>query len=419
VFFPVYHFLWTSALLPLLPFAPLVKHRHLGKRLASGIPPTACEGRPVWIHALSVGEVISAIPLIREIRERRPDLEVVLTVTTRQGLEIAEKELQAEVKELLVMPLDFWLFTARISNHIRPRVFVIIETDLWPGIIHYLNKKGIKTVLVNGRISPRTFTSYKKYNLFTREIFKHIDKCLMQTQIDTHRLREVGIDSSKVRTVGNIKFDRDWVPMDQQERNHLLELLHISPEDWVLAAGSIHEGEGEILLDIFKKLQGLFPRLRLVLAPRKLEHSPDLLKRCREKGLSSVLRTELQANHRTYDVVIINTMGELARLYGVAKLSFVGGSLVPVGGHNLLEPASFGIPVVFGPHVHNFLLMSEQLIETGGGKKVRNAQELFHVFRDLLANQEKLSRMGENAKAFVEMNRGAIGKVMEVLKSYL
>lgn len=413
MFIFLYHFMWTVVLLLVLPLLPFIKRRkRIAERLSFNLPPASLKGGNVWIHALSVGEVISAIPLVKALSLKYPDKDIVFTVTTSKGLGVAQKELKGNVNALLPMPIDFWWCIQRMVNHIRPSVFILVETDIWPGLIYYLRKRGIKSVLVNGRVSPRTFKSYRRFPLFTRMMFGPLETCLMQSDLDRKRLLGTGIEPKKVRTVGNIKYDRDWVPMDSEERQKLLRSLNLGVEDMIWVAGSTHPNEEEVLLNTFKKLRPSFTHLRLILAPRKIERSEDILEQARDMGLEAVLKTGVSKGRDPYDVVILNTLGELGRIYGISRVSFVGGSLVPFGGHNLLEPAGFGCPVLFGPHTHNFVLMSELLVEAGGGWRVKDAEALYGAMQTLLADTETCNVMGRLAKEFVEKNRGALERVM-------
>jgi 3-deoxy-D-manno-octulosonic-acid transferase len=266
--------------------------------------------------------------------------------------------------------------------------------------------------LVNGRISPRTFKSYRRFSFFVRKMFKPFDSCLMQSDLDRERLVSVGIEPNKVITVGNIKYDRDWVAMGQKERRNWSNLLGLQKEDMIWVAGSTHRGEEETLMDVFARLRPSFPALRLIIAPRRIELSGEILRRARSMGLIAVLKTEILKNNGYYHILVVNTLGELDRIYGIAQVSFVGGSLVPIGGHNLLEPASFGCPVLFGPHTFNFVLMSESLVETGGGLRVQDGEELYEAMKVLLEDAELRSNMGGLARKFVEKNRGALERVV-------
>lgn len=412
MFMFLYHFLWTFIIIFCLPIVPFLKKGRLIKRLALGLPSNSLQEDNIWIHALSVGEVVSALPLVTALNDKDPKRDIVFTVATSKGMVIAQNHLEGKVKLLLTMPVDFWWCVRRIVNYIRPSVFILIETDIWPALTDYLKRKGIKSILVNGRISPRTFRSYRMFPFYPRIVFQQLDSCLMQSDLDRQRLLQVGISQEKVRTVGNIKFDRAWIPMDREENRNWLSLFNLEPENLVWVAGSVHRGEEEVVLEVFDKLRSAFHLLRLILAPRKIEEAEDMGIQARILGLKAVLKTQLSKNKEPYDVLILNTLGELGRVYGLGTVSFVGGSLVPIGGHNLLEPASFGCPVVFGPYTHNFVLMSESLAEAGGGLRVADRDGLYDVMKMLLQDGDLRTRMGKRAKEFVEKNRGALERVV-------
>jgi 3-deoxy-D-manno-octulosonic-acid transferase len=414
----LYHFIWTLILVPLFPIFLMVRKGRFSERLALTLPRTSLERGNIWIHALSVGEVISALPLIESLKLHYPDKDIVFTVTTSRGMAVAVAELRSKVRTLITMPIDLWWCIRRVVYYVKPSIFVLVETDVWPGLIDYLSKRGIKSILVNGRISPRTFKSYSRFSFFARKMFKLFDSCLMQSDLDRERLISVGIDPNKVTTVGNIKYDRDWVPMGQEERRNWSNLLRLQHEDLIWVAGSTHRGEDETLMGVFARLQPSFPTLRLIIAPRRIELSREILRHAQSMGLSAVLKTEILKNNGTYHILVVNTLGELDRIYGIAQVSFVGGSLVPIGGHNLLEPASFGCPVLFGPHIFNFVFMSESLVETGGGLRVQDGDELYEAMKVLLEDAELRSKMGSLAREFVEKNRGALERVVSHIAAH-
>jgi 3-deoxy-D-manno-octulosonic-acid transferase len=415
----VYHFTWTIVAASLLPFLRMPTLKRLRRRLVSAVPAGEPRGKNIWIHALSVGEVISALPLVRALKNVYPSEEIFFTVTTSQGEEIARRELATYVEEIRVMPLDFWWATRRIIREIRPKLFLLIETDLWPGLLHFLKQRGTTTLLLNGRVSPRTLKSYRKAPMLVRRMYKNIDFCFMQTKLDRERLLQIGIEPQKLKVTGNVKFDHDWLSMTGEERLRLRRELHLLPGEKVWVAGSTHQGESSTVLDVFAKLLPRVPELRLIIAPRRLEEVFEICREADAKGLTPVLKTKISSRPTSYRVLIIDTMGELRKLYGIACVSFVGGSLLPFGGHNLLEPASFGCPVLFGPHTQDFDLMSELLIEAGGGIRVANQQELLAAVQDLLMNPQKRARVGEKAMSFVEANRGALKRVMDHLRVYI
>ncbi len=419
MFLFIYHLIWTCLVILSLPLFFFIKRRRILERLGIRLPLDPPKEESIWIHALSVGEVVSALALVKAVGLQYPEKDVVFTVTTEQGKEIAGKELQNKVRTLLTMPLDFWWSVRRVVNFIRPSLLILVETDIWPGLIGYLKKRGTKVVLINGRISPRTFRSYRKFRFFARRMFNAMDSCMMQSDLDKNRLLQIGVEEEKVKTVGNIKFDRDWVPMGEEEYEDLLNTLNLEPQNEIWVAGSTHQGEEDIILDAFGNLRRLFPLLRLIIAPRRVERAGDISRLVMDKGSKSVLKTEIPMKGEPYQVLILDTIGELERIYGIAKISFVGGSLTPIGGHNLLEPASFGRPVLFGPHTDNFVLMSQLIIEAGGGRRVRDGEDLFETMKALLSDPEQSNRMGLRAKKFVETSRGALRRVMENIKGCL
>ncbi len=402
-----------------LPVFSAIKSRRFFDRVFLKLPAQTPWEKGIWIHALSVGEVTSAIPLVRALRQEYPKKDIVFTVTTRQGMEIARREIGDEVRLLLPMPLDFWWSLGKLIQCINPALFVLVETDVWPGLISLLKKKGIKTVLINGRISPRTLRSYKKFRFFIRRLFNSFELCLMQTDLDRKRILSIGVAPENVKTAGNIKFDSDWLPMGDEERHEWLEALHLGTHNTVWVAGSTHEGEEKIILEVYERLRLIFPRLLLIMAPRNIERADSITALCSGMGFKALLKTDLTKDGASYDVLIFNTIGELGRIYGIGKVSFVGGSLVTQGGHNPLEPASFGHPVFFGPHMEDFVLMSQFLVESGGGQMVSDSDDLFEAMEKILTDPALCDDMGRKAAAYVEMNKGALKRVVAHLGTYL
>ena len=390
-------------------------HDRLGLRLPKRLP----KRKRIWVHALSVGEVISALPLIHSLKDRYPSRAIAVTVKTSQGMKVAKDKLAEEVDVLLPMPLDLWWSVGRIFRCIRPSILVLVETDIWPGLMHYLKRRKVKIILVNGRVSPRTLISYRKFRFFSRRVLNNIDQCLMQSDMDRDRLLEIGISGKKVKTVGNVKFDRLWRPMNERERETWVDLLGLRAEDRIWVAGSTHRGEDAIVLETYRRLREVFPELRFIIAPRRIEHSDEIFGLCRDKGLRVLRRTDSGRDGYPWQVLILNTIGELDRVYGLADITFVGGSMVPVGGHNLLEPARFGCPVFFGKYTHNFVQMARLLLEAGGGRRVADEDELFSAMKGLLSDSDRLARMAVEAKDFAERNRGALGRVMEIIGGYV
>lgn len=411
-----YHLLWTIVFIFLVPIFPLLLlKKRFCERLAFRLPQVSLRQGNIWIHALSVGEVISALPLVDAIGLKYPDTEIVFTVATSKGMAVAQKKLDGKVRILLTMPVDFWWCIRRIVNYIKPSVFILVETDIWPGLIAHLRRRGLESILVNGRVSPGTYNSYRSVPCLVKKMFEPLELCLMQSDLDSERLLGVGIAREKIVTVGNIKFDRDWVPMNGEERGKWLTLLGLEAQDPVWVAGSTHPGEDDAVLEVFKKLRFSFDSLRLILAPRRIEQACDIRDKAQHMGLNAVLKTELSGHKRPYEVLVLNTLGELRRIYGIGRVSFVGGSLVPMGGHNLLESAGFGCPVLFGPYTHNFFDISESLLKAGGGWRVKDRDELYEAVKMLLTDENMRAGMGRLAKEFVEKNGGALELVMSYI----
>ena len=390
------------------------ENRRLRERLGLGLPDIPHERERIWVHALSVGELFSALPLIRSVRRLFPSRSIALSVKTSQGMRMARKLAGGEADLILPMPLDFWWSLRRVVHYVRPSILVLMETDIWPGLLHYLKGRGIRAILVNGRISPRTFRNYRRFRFLVRRMLNSLELCLMQSDLDRGRLLDLGLPPEKVITVGNVKFDRDRRSMDEKEKKYWFNLLNLGPVDRVWVAGSSHEGEEDILLEAYERLRSLFKSLRLVIAPRKVDRTADIQRLCRTKGITVRTRKDFKEDGADpWEVLILNTLGELGRIYGIAEISFVGGSMVPVGGHNLLEPAGFGCPVLFGIHTHNFVQMSQLLLEAGGGVRVKDGEDLFKTMKGLLSDRERAGRMGSAAKEVVERNSGALRRVMD------
>ncbi|MBW2093628.1 MAG: 3-deoxy-D-manno-octulosonic acid transferase [Deltaproteobacteria bacterium] len=414
-----YHIVFSCVVLVLIPLFPFMRGKRIKEKLGLGLKGGAPFRAPVWVHALSVGEVLSAIPLLDVLKEKYPENDLIFSATTRQGIALAREKVGDKVKALIPMPMDFWWSVRRALHAINPAVFVLIETDIWPGFLSAARKKKVKCLLVNGRISPKTYSFYKKCSFLVRKMFGVFDRCLMQTDLDRDRLLAIGVDREKVQAVGNIKFDCPWAPMEDTERARWMAEMGIRKGNSVIVGGSTHPGEEVIILRVYKRVLEKFPELRLLLAPRKIERADDILKLAQDKGFVAMLKTKMANNPGEYDVLIVDTLGELGRIYGLARISFVGGSLVPFGGHNLLEPASFGCPVLFGAHTENFVRMSEELIRAGGGWRVQDEEQLEEAVLSLLQDRDLCRDMGERAREFVLGNKGALTRVVAEIDQFL
>jgi len=411
----IYHLLATLGFIIFFPVLYLSKNRkHFKESLGLNLPdlgPSAA-GR-VWVHALSVGEVLSAIPLLEALKNKYPSREIILSVKTSTGLDVARQKIKDNVNYVLPMPIDFWWSAQRMIRTINPIIFILIETDIWPGLLSLLKKRGIKTILVNGRLSPQTEKAYRRWRFLIKRMLQMLGLALMQTELDKYRISRGGLCQDKVKVTGNIKFDKAWKPLDDMKRNRWLKLLNLKNGlTWV--AGSTHYPEEKIIFNVFGQVLKSFPDLSLIIAPREANRFDEVYNLAKDCGLKVIRRTQLK-----YNVFILDTLGELGQIYGLADVAFVGGSLAPVGGHNLLEPAFFGIPVLFGSHTSNFTTMSELMIKYRGGKMVADESELLNVMVELLSKKTKRNEMGKRAKECVEQNQGAIDNVVRILEPYI
>ncbi|RLB03766.1 MAG: hypothetical protein DRG59_11285 [Deltaproteobacteria bacterium] len=373
--------------------------------------------RPIWIHALSVGETMAAVPLVRAIKARNPDLPMVFSTSTETGQETARKKLNKYITRFFYLPHDFPWALRRLILSLMPRIFITIETDAWPNLLHVLKEYNIPAFLVNGRISPGSFRRFSRFPRYSRFLFDSFDMCLMQSADDVDRFLKLGIGKNKVKNTGNLKFD--MLPtISSAEKAMLAENLGIGISDKIWVSGSTHEGEEKIILDAFTRVISRIPELRLILVPRHPNRATHVKKLVVGKGLGCALRS-VDRGFGNSEVLVVDTLGELAKLYSLADLAFIGGSLVPVGGHNPLEALAFGVPVILGPYMYNFREIEALLFKSNCAVKVSTVEDLTNVLMKLLGDSKLLRRMGDNARRVVEINRGTSKRVVELLVLYL
>jgi 3-deoxy-D-manno-octulosonic-acid transferase len=419
----LYSFITLVVLLVLSPYFLYQALRHqkyigsLGQRF--GYLPVSFNldaDESIWVHAVSVGEVLVARPLISELRQRYPHLRLFLSTTTRSGQQLARRNVQ-DVDAVFYFPFD-WAFTARRTlDIVKPRLFVMMETEIWPNLLHECRRRGVKTVLVNGRISMRSYPRYRMVRPFFRHVLAEIDRFCVQTDETARRLIDLGADSSRITVTGSLKFDSlDASLPPGRGQDRVLRFFRVAQNRPVLVAGSTMKGEEQAVLRAFNRVRTTSTNALLVVAARHPERFNEVERLCRQEGLSTVRRSELpiDSEPRT-DAVILDTIGELAQLYKIATAVFVGGSLVPAGGHNILEPAVFGKPIVFGAHMENFSEIAETFVANGAAVQVRTERELEESMVALLSDPVRRARLGAAARALVEANRGAKDKTVAVI----
>jgi 3-deoxy-D-manno-octulosonic-acid transferase len=370
----------------------------------------------LWIHAVSVGEVVAAAPLIHALRERRPNLRIILSTVTPTGAKVADELFRGEVTRI-IFPVDLAFAMRRAVRGIAPHGVIAMETELWPHLFRELKRKGIPSMIANGRISDRSFRRYRWARLFLRRLFSGITLLAMQTEEDARRIMVLGAAPERVVITGNLKADA--LPGDDGMERLWQRLLGLHGEEPVWVVGSTHRGEEAIILDVFHRLHRDDPRIVLVLAPRHPERVPEIESLIRDRGLKSVRRSQLPRAQSQGAVILLDSVGELAQVYRIADVVFVGGSLVPFGGQNIMEPALRRKPVLFGPHVMNFREVAGLLKQAGGGLQVEDGDGLEAAVRRLLRDQPERIQMGEAAYQAVRTRQGAVLKTVELIERYL
>ncbi|MGX9728096.1 MAG: 3-deoxy-D-manno-octulosonic acid transferase [Candidatus Electronema sp. VV] len=368
------------------------------------------QGPVIWIHALSVGEVTSALPLVKAIRESIRPAVLVFSATTRSGKELAERLIAPHADFILFSPLDFPCAVRRYLDAIRPSCFILVETDFWPNWLRQLRRRQIPAMLVNGRISEKSFAAYRRFALFFKPMFRCFRLLSMQTAQDRDKMLALGIPTERLACFGNLKYD---LPARQTAPHDLAAAAHDHRPVWV--CGSTHPGEEELIFAAFKKLAGL--PLRLIIAPRKIERGGELLKLARSFGLNAVLRSSDDVGAESC-VLILDTIGELAGCYSLARLAFIGGSLVDEGGHNPIEAAAQGVPVLFGPHTEDFAEIARDLLDCGGAKVV-TAETLAETAASILSDDALHTAMSGAARDLVERQRGGVERHVQAVRELL
>ena len=403
----LYNILILSAFLVGLPWIVyqilFVKRRKQGISQRFGAVPGS--DRPViWCHAVSVGEVRAVQPMLSLLQENeRTSGRVVLSTVTPTGQETARREC-GFVQRIFYFPLDLPCAVKRALGRVRPELFVTVETEVWPNFFAACFKRDVPVIMVNGRISDQSFPWYRRFRWFFRPFFEKVTMFLMQSEEDARRIRELGARPEAVKVTGNMKYDRVSEPVPLPEA-----VARWAQEGFLLVAGSTHAGEEEELIDVLGRPGTR--KLRLALVPRHPERFDEVSRLLDAKGLEYARYTEVLGGQAPRGkIMLVDAMGVLDGFYSLADLAFVGGSLVPVGGHNLLEPAMHGVPVLTGPYLNNFRDISDTLIEAGGCLVVRDAGELSCTVLGLFRDKGKCKDIGRVARDASECTRGANGR---------
>lgn len=394
-------------------------HR-LGLRPLPG-PRPAAGSRPVWIHALSVGEVRSAFPLVQALRRDHPRQAMVVSASTHTGFKTACELMQPLAVRVVYFPYDLPGSVRRAAARINPVLVVIVETDLWPNFLHVMAQRRVPVVLANGRLSDRSFVGYRRLAKWSRMLFAGFRTVCVQTDADARRFQRLGLAPERIHVTGNLKFDQPVLPPEAAQVSALGASLGIGPECRVLVAGSTHKGEEAIFARALASIQADLTRVMLIVAPRDPGRAREVCRTFLRAGFSAVRLSQRgkKTNDPGPDILVVDTMGMLGRLYALADLAFVGGSLVRCGGHNPLEPAALSKPVLFGPDMSDFKAIARLLTETGGGRQVRDVAELAGAAGALLAEPETARQMGDRARMVFEAHQGATARTLAVISGIM
>jgi 3-deoxy-D-manno-octulosonic-acid transferase len=366
------------------------------------------ENRPtIWIHGASVGETGAASPLVTELKEKFPHHQILFSTMTSTGQEMAQNVI-SEADGFIYLPLDLAGVVKRVLNQINPDLIVILETELWPNFINQAHKKGTKLMIASGRISDKSINQYHYLGPILDDMLANVDYFSMQSELDRERIIELGAPEDKVYNNGNTKFDQDYGSTSQAAKDELYQKYKLDPQQPIIVLGSTHQDEEEQLLPLYTKLKERFPDLVLIVAPRYVERVDQLEELYEEAGIKTAKRTEIAArNPADESVIIVDIIGELAQIYGIADLVFVGGSLIERGGHNVLEPAAQGRLVFFGPHMFNFKDSTELLLKHEVGIQVDNVDQLESQMSSYLQQPAKLEAKNKAALNLISKNQGA------------
>jgi len=370
----------------------------------------------IWLHAVSLGEMTAAAPLVRALRSRHPHVPWVLTSATPTGRARA-RALFGDTIEVRFLPYDTPGAVARFLDRARQRLAIIMETELWPNLFAECERRGVPLVLASARLSERSVSRYRRFGELFRGLFSASSLVAAQTRADAERFVTIGAQSARTHVVGNIKFDMELSPAAADQGRALRASFGVARPVWI--AGSTHAGEEEQVLEAQGELEAHRPNALLLLVPRHPDRFLAVAEQLRRRQIRFTLRSSGSAPDEGIQVVLVDTVGELAALYAAADVAFVGGSLVPIGGHNLLEPAALGVPVLTGPHYSNSKDIAELLIREGAARQVNDARGLAAELKLLLADPTERRRIGAIGQRIVEANRGAVARLIDLIEPLL
>lgn len=413
--------------------APFYIWRHRGRKELAGwrerlgiLPPSFRQNASgsLWIHAVSVGETLAVAGLVKELQRRYPDRKIFMSGVTAAGREAGEKKLPG-IAGQFYLPFDWKWSVRRVLEQIRPSILLIVETELWPNLLKTANEFGCRTLLVNARVSDRSFPGYRRLRPFMRRVLQDIHRICTQSTTDAKRFQALGALPDRVVVTGNLKFDGKPLEFGSFG-TRMREILAGANRSPVFVVGSTMRGEEPLVLQAWQKIHSKHPRTFMVLAPRHPARFEEVAGLLQAQQLNYIRRSSVSQGDEgilrqlvSYEILLLDTIGELAETFGIADVVFIGGSLVPTGGHNVVEPAFWGKPIIFGPHMNNFRDVASLFLRAGGAIQVANAEELATAALRLLDHPADSRAMGERAKGVVSEQAGAVLRILSQMEEWL
>ncbi len=426
----LYSFLLTLGFIILLPRFIVDAFRSgkyvtgLGERLGN-LPQVNRDGAPlIWLHCVSVGEAQAAQSLVRALQKSFPNFRLAISTTTVTGQKIARQIFAQQAAAVFYFPIDWAWTVRRVLRKIQPAAVIVMETELWPHLFRESRKRGIPIALVNGRISDKSFRQYQRIRRFMRHVLDDLTLGVMQSENDAERIRDLGLEQNRIRVSGNLKFDSAAVETDERLTNEIRGRFGLGDGRPLIVAASTHGGEESIVLDAFKRTKQTHPNVRLMLAPRHPERFPEVAALLEASGFTFARRSNAASSDDTVaEVILLDTIGELRVVYPLAEIVLVGGSLIPHGGHNVIEPARFGVCTITGPHTQNFAAIVKLMLEDNAliqlAPSTDATAEMASVLDRLLSDEANRRMMGQRAQNVCDRNRGAADKTIGFISEIL
>ncbi len=379
------------------------------------------KNKRVWIHAVSVGEVTAAIPIVAALKNGNQDIDIILSTSTETGQEMA-RNLASGVSAFIYFPLDFPFVVRKVIRQVRPDIFVMVETELWPNFLQTCKNEGVKTLMVNGRISPRSHGKYLLTGFFWRRIFNDLSVVAMISDVDASRMKTIGMPAQKIKVMGNAKYDALAAMAHPKLQQNISRRLNVKINERFFVAGSTHPGEEEIIIETYKNLISLYPDFKLIIVPRHIERAPAIIDLFQKNCFADIVTMKMINKGKTRHnerVVLIDVIGELFKIYSLATIVYCGGSLVNKGGQNILEAAAWGKVIFYGPHMDDFTEEKNLLESVGCGVTVKNAKDLQGKILQALKDPAATKERGARGKKIVAGNKGAAARYAAMINSYL